>query len=138
MTTQEAENTELMRRLQEEVFAAGNVDAIDEFLAEDFVQHYPKGRVLNGLTEFREEVGSELAAFPDLSPTIEEIVAEDDLVVVRLVVRGTHEGEFMGHAATGNEFEIDEMHMARIEDGKLVEQWSQADLVGMLEQIGVA
>jgi len=138
MTQQEEENKELVRRLEEEVFAAGNVDVLDKFLAEDFVQHYPKGRVLEGLAAFREEVESELAAFPDLSPTIHEVVAEGDLVVTRLVVRGTHEGEFMGHAATGKEFEIDEMHMARIEDGKLVEQWSQADLVGMLEQIGVA
>jgi predicted ester cyclase len=136
MGTQE-ENKEIVRRFEDEVFKEGNLDLIDEVLAADAVLHYPNGEEIDGAAAFREEVESQFAAFPDLTQTTEHIIAEDDMVVTRLVVRGTHQGEFMGHAATGNEFEIDEVHIARLEGGKIVERWSQADVMGMLEQLGV-
>jgi len=137
MTTTEERNKEVMRRYEEEVWNERNLDVIEEVLAEDFVLHYPNSQEVHGPEEFREKAESNQAAFPDSSQTTEDIIAEDDMVVMRLVVRGTHGGEFMGYAPTGKEFEIEEVHIVRIEDGKIVEQWSQADMMGLMEQLGV-
>ena len=137
MTKQEEENKELVLRFEDEVWNERNLDAIDEYLAEDFVLHFHKGP-LNGRAEFREKVESNHASFPDSSQTIEDVIAEDDKVVVRMMVRGTQDGDFLGVEPTAKEFEIEEVHIARIEDGKIVEQWSQADVLGLMEQIGVA
>ena len=137
MATETDDNKEIVRRFEEALWNEHNLDVIEEFVAPDFVWHYPKGQTMNGPAEFRETAEYEFAAFPDLSQTTEDVIAEDDTVVMRFRVRGTHEGEFMGQEPTGNEFEVDEVHITRLEGGKIVERWSQADVMGMLEQLGV-
>lgn len=79
-------------------------------------------------------------AFPDLTHEIESIVAEGDLVVVRLVLRGTHDGPFrMGRPIepTHKKVEIRSMHMLRIEGGQAVEHWVFRDDLGLMRQLGV-
>ena len=68
--------------------------------------------------------------------TVEDMIAEGDKVVDRVIVRGTHEGELMGIPATGKQVEVVEMHISRIADGKIVERWGQWDAMGMMQQIG--
>jgi predicted ester cyclase len=75
--------------------------------------------------------------FPDVAATIEHLVAEDDLVVVRWAVTGTHEGELRGIEPTGREVEYEEWAMYRIEDGAITEMWAQADALGVFEQLDV-
>lgn len=82
-------------------------------------------------------IGGFLAAFPDFHATIEDMVAEGDKVVVRVTATGTHQGDFMGIPATGKPFKYQEIHIARIADGKMAEHWGVEDTLGMLQQLGV-
>ena len=77
-----------------------------------------------------------LAAFPDLQIVIGEQIAEGDRVVTRWINRGTHQGAFCGAAPTGRQVEYSGMSIDRIEGGRVVANYGQADLLGLLEQIG--
>lgn len=74
--------------------------------------------------------------FPDVEATTEHLVAEDDLVVVRWSVTGTHEGELRGIEPTGRGVEYEEWAMYRIEAGEITEMWAQTDALGVFEQLG--
>jgi steroid delta-isomerase-like uncharacterized protein len=76
------------------------------------------------------------AAFPDTRMTIEDEIAEGDKVVIRWTIRGTHKGEYMGIAPTGKEVTVTGISVYRIERGKIVEDWSNNDMLGMLQQLG--
>jgi predicted ester cyclase len=76
-------------------------------------------------------------AFPDLPFTIEELIAEGDLVAGRLTMRGAHDGSLMGMPPTGRQVHEAHVHFARFRDGKAVEHWGVRDDVGLLRQLGV-
>jgi len=78
-----------------------------------------------------------IAAFPDLQTTIEEMIAEDDKVVVRLKVEGTNTGSIMGMPATGKRASWSVINIHRLVDGKFVEHWSNSDTLGMMQQLGL-
>jgi steroid delta-isomerase-like uncharacterized protein len=75
-------------------------------------------------------------AFPDLEHDIQDQIAEGDRVATRIVVRATHQGDFMGMPATGRVVEIRTINVHRIVDGRIVEQWVISDGVGPLQQLG--
>jgi predicted ester cyclase len=77
-------------------------------------------------------------AFPDIHIRNEELIAEGDKVVSRQTSRGTHEGEFMGIRPTGKEVTWTGILMFRIADGKIVDQWLEQDVMGLMQQLGVA
>jgi predicted ester cyclase len=77
-----------------------------------------------------------LNAFPDMHITIEEQLAEGDRVLTRWTNRGTHRGVYCGLAPTGRQVEYSGMSIDRIEAGRVVANLGQADLLGLLEQIG--
>ncbi len=97
---------------------------IDEFLDPNLVEH-------------RELITTFLGAFPDLQVTVEDLIAEGDKVVGRLTVTGTHQGELMGIPATGKKVSFSEIHIVRISNGKVVEHWEVADIMSMMQQLGV-
>jgi predicted ester cyclase len=76
------------------------------------------------------------AAFPLYELIAEDMIAEGDRVAVRATFRGTHQGEFAGIPATGYEVEIPVFLIYRIEDGKIAEHWMQADVMGLMQQLG--
>lgn len=76
-------------------------------------------------------------AFPDLRFTIEELVAEGEVVAGRLTMSGTHEGPLMGMPPTGRSVRQNHMHFVRFREGKAVEHWGVRDDVGMMRQMGV-
>ena len=130
------DNIKLHERWGQEVAGKGDVDVLDEILAEDFVDHDPapfQGPGIEGLKDFFRTFRT---AFPDLDPSVEEIVAFDDYVTMRYTLRGTHQGEFMGVAPTGKKIEAPAMQLARVEDGKVKERWGVTDQSKILEQIG--
>lgn len=135
-TTTREENKQIARRFPEEVATEGNVDIIDEICAEDVIEYSPLGE-RRGREELKEQSEYIHAAFPDVSVTIEDVVAEGDTVAQRLTFRGTHEGEFAGIEPTGNEVEIANMLFTRIEDGQIAERWLLPDMLGLLAQLGV-
>ena len=72
----------------------------------------------------------------DASMKIEDMIAEDDRVAVRLTGHAVQTGEFMGMPPSGKAYTIGEIHIFRIHDGKVAEHWHQADFLGMMRQLG--
>lgn len=129
------ENKQTVRRFVKDVVNGGNLDRIDEYVGENVVDHTPFGET-EGREAFRETTEALHHAFPDIEVTPEEIISEGDTVSVRMTQRGTHDGEFLGVAPTGNPFEIKAMAFAHLEGGKVVERWVQPDLLGLMQQLG--
>ena len=130
------ENKALVRRFYEEI-DKGNLDAMDELVAEDYIDHGPPPfPVAPG----REGVKEAFKLFWEATPgyhQIEDQIAEGDRVVTRLTAYGKHEGDLPGIPRTGNDMKVTAVAIHRIADGKLVEKWSNKDVLGMLQQLGV-
>lgn len=129
------QNKAIVRRYQE-AYNTNNLDALDDVLAVDV--HMPK--VMPGLPaglEGAKEVHRiSLKGMPDFHTHIDDMVAEDDKVVARVTMTGTHTGDFWGMPATGKRVEFSGMYMVRIIDGKIVEHWGEEDGVALLQQLG--
>ncbi|MFC6863214.1 ester cyclase [Halomicroarcula sp. GCM10025817] len=129
------DNKRIARQIPEAVATAGDLDLIDTICAVDLADHSPLGEI-ESRAEFREQMESIRGAFSDFSATVDDVVAEGDTVAMRVTLRGTHDGPFMGIEPTGNEFEVSNMVFTRIEDGKIAERWVLPDMLGMLQQVG--
>ena len=137
-------NKELVRRHFEEIWNRQDLAVADELMAEDYLEHAvaPFGQAepgrVNGPAAMRQTVQWLLAQFPDLHMRIEALVAEGDLVAVRVLSEGTNLGPLKGvMPPTGKRFAARQSHWFRVEDGKLAEHWAtREDLPAML-QLGV-
>jgi steroid delta-isomerase-like uncharacterized protein len=107
-----------------------------ERCAADFTAHYPGSPVLD-LDAFQPHLESFYTAFPDLTQTVEDMVAESDQVAFRVVSRGTHSGDFRGVPPTGERISVVQIGIARLEDGKIAEIWCNPDRMGMMQQLGL-
>lgn len=108
---------------------------IDKYIGESMIQHIPgEGAGREGL---RETVRKYHAGFSDMDLAIEEEIAENDFVVHRWSWRCTHTGLFNGIPPTGKRVNFTGMTIARLENGQMVEHWSNVDAVGLLIQLGV-
>jgi predicted ester cyclase len=76
-------------------------------------------------------------AFPDLHYRIEDAVATDEAVILRVVMTGTHRGPLFGLAPTGRRIEVDQINIERIRNGRIAEHWRVTDELGLMRQIGV-
>jgi predicted ester cyclase len=133
------DNKALIRRFIDAIDANDSDDwsMIDEFVAEDFVAHNPPAP---GVGLDREGLKQAAEIFRVATPGTHEVtmqVAEGDLVVSRIVGRGTHAGELMGIPATNRPVESDGIVIHRVRDGKIVEYWSVVDVATILQQVGV-
>ncbi len=131
------ENKLMARQVWEEIWHQGNLDAIDRWFASDFVRHDPNGRVLKGVKQNRQFIASMRLAFPDLHYTVEDEISEGDKVVVRYRFEGTHRAPFQGAPATGQRVSYTGILIYRFANGKIAEQWTEADLLSFLQQLGV-
>ena len=127
------ENKALLRRLFEEVWNQGNLAPLHEVLAADFLYHPD----LRGLEAYKQAIRLYLTAFPDLHFTIEDMLAEGDRVVTRWTLRGTHQGPFQDIPPTGKQVTLTGISIFRVANGKGVEVWTDADYLGILQQLGV-
>jgi steroid delta-isomerase-like uncharacterized protein len=109
---------------------------IDELVAPDYVGHDPSQPELHGPEGVKGFVTTYLSAFPDGRITIDEQLAEGDLVGSRWTGRGTHQGDLMGIPPTGKQVTVSGITVSRLKDGKVVEEWSNWDTLGMLQQLG--
>ena len=132
------ENKAIVSRATEEIFNKDNLAVVDELYATNFVSH---GSDIPGVTPDREGykqfVTMSRTALPDFHTTIEDMIAEGDKVVQRFTARGTHKGEFMGIPPTGKQVTITGIAIDRIAGGKIVENWVNMDMLGMMVQLGV-
>jgi len=110
--------------------------AFYELLAPDIVLH-DASLTIQGIDAYQQWLSMYYTAFPDLHLTMEDIIAEGDIVVVRQTFRGTHQGELMGTAPTGKQVTVLGINILRIVNGKSVEEWLNFDALGMVQQLGV-
>ena len=129
-------NKEIVRRLGVEPWE-GNLGVIDELVTTDYVGHDPAQPDMQGPDGIKEFITGYLTGFPDGRITIDEQLAEGDLVATRWTGRGTHQGEMMGIPPTGKQVTVSGITISRVKNGKVVEEWSNWDTLGMLQQLGV-
>ena len=130
------QNKALARRLFEEGINQRNWAVLDELCTPDFV-HHNAALTLQGLESVKQFLSMYLTAFPDVQLTIEDMVAEGDTVVIRHTFRGTHKGDLMGIPPTGKQVNVTGIDIIRTAGGKIVEQWTNADDLGAMQQLGV-
>ena len=128
-------NAAVVRRFYEDVFSGGDLAVADAIVAPGMTLHEP-GRELRGREPLKARIAQLRAAFPDLAIAIEDLVAADDRVVVRITTRGTHRGTFAGIAPTGQAVTVEGITIFRVADGQLVERWASIDQLGMVQQLG--
>jgi len=129
------QNKAIVRRLFEEPWK-GNLDVVDELTTSDYVGHDPATpEPLRGPEGVKEFISTYRAAFPDARITVEQQLAEGDLVATRWSGRGTHEGELMGIQPTGKQVTVSGLTISRLVGGKVVEEFQNWDTFGMLQQL---
>ena len=132
-------NRAIAQRFFDEVFSEGKLDLVDELFATDYVGH-PSGNEeeTRGPEGVKGYVGALREGVPDLTLTVEDRVADGDRVVTRWTAKGTHNGELLGIAPTGRTAAVTGITIQRLQDGRIVEGWTNWDLMGLLQQLGVA
>ncbi len=133
MSTQE--NKELVERFVREVLQGLNDDSIDSLVSPDFVSHTwgLQGDPIAALKHVTKRMGASLS---DIEFKVEDLIAERDRVVVSVTSSATQTGEFHGMPASGRRYSIGEIHIFRVEDGKIAEHWHQYDLPALMKQLG--
>lgn len=130
------ENKTIVRKFFEEGPSKGNLNIANELLAPDFALHVPLPAP-PGIEGINEVITSCRAAFEHLNVTIEDMIAEGNKVAVRFTAHGVHKGDFMGLPATGKPITMTGIEVFRIKDGKIAELWGEANLLGLMQQLGI-
>lgn len=129
-------NKEVIRRFNKEFIEGGNLALYEETVSPDFVNRTPhEGRDPGpgGARYFFTQVLR--PAFPDLKVNIDDQFAEGDVVVTRKSYEATHQGPLMGIPATGRHVKFAVIDIIRLRDGKYVEHWANADMMGLMQQL---
>jgi steroid delta-isomerase-like uncharacterized protein len=131
-------NKALVLRLIEGVWDRGDFALVDELIAVDYFGHASTpADEAHGQEGYRRFHAALRTAFPNLRSTVEDQIAEGDRVVTRWTCRATHTGEFRGIPPTGKKGCVSGITIDRIAYGKVVECWTNADDLGLLQQLGV-
>jgi steroid delta-isomerase-like uncharacterized protein len=130
-------NTDLAHRFYEDVMVGGDLDALDQILTSDFVDHEegPPGTP-DGIEGVKFFVSMFREAFPDIQVSIDDVMEDGDRVAVRATMTGTHDGELMGVPPSGNRVRLEMIDIVRVEDGRCAEHWGAADNLSLMQQIG--
>jgi steroid delta-isomerase-like uncharacterized protein len=129
------QNKTIVRRFVEESWK-GNLDIVDELTARDYVGHDPANpEPVRGPEGVKTFISTYRAAFPDTRITVEDQLAQDDLVATRWTSRGTQKGELMGIEPTGKQVSVSGVTISRLVDGKVVEEFHNWDTFGLMQQL---
>lgn len=132
------ENKELVSRFYENFYNRRNLEAIDDFFSAEYIHHTPD--VMERKLDYQDYRKRELQisnAFPDLIRSIEDQVEEEDKVVTRSIMKGTHTGNMPNIPATGRTINVEYIVINRIQDEKIIEGWESYDSLGMYMQLDV-
>ena len=136
------QNKAIVRRFIEELWNNRNLDLADEIFAADCITHQLRsGAELATAPRspkvVKKHVTEWLVGFPDLRFTIEQMIAEADQVVARMMIQGTHTGVWLGVAPTGKQVDIRMITIHRIANGKIAEDWVLVESLGFFQQLGL-
>jgi steroid delta-isomerase-like uncharacterized protein len=134
MTT--LDNKAIIRRYKVEILNSRDIDALDEVVAEDYLDHsaFPgQQRGRKGLKQRIRYIWDAL----DPQWTIHDTVAENDIVAIRWTQSGIHRGEFLGLEPTDREFILKGIDVYRVTDGMMSEHWNVVDMLGLRRQLGL-
>ena len=131
------ENKAVARRHVDEILNKGDLSAVDEFIAPNFVGHTFSGQEYKGPEGCKPILTMWRKAFPDIHYTIDDIVAEGDNVVVRMTITATHTGDLISISPTGKKINIPVTYFFRFAEGKEVEATAYADGLTLFQQLGV-
>lgn len=123
------------RRFFEAGWNTGDPAELKAFLADEFVSHNSLAIAIQSADDYCRGVTAYREAFPDLVSSVDDVIAAGDRVVVRGTDRATHRGEFLGKAASGRSITTTWIEIFRLESGKAVEGWLEADIKGLIDQI---
>jgi steroid delta-isomerase-like uncharacterized protein len=131
-------NKQLVVDFVQDLFTRGDGSAVDRYLAPDCVWHDPPfPGVPDGPEGFRVAAATVREALPDWHSDLEQMIAEDDLVVEVFTASGTHRGEFQGVPGTGRALVMRGINVWRVRDGRIVERWGRLDDLGVARQLGL-
>jgi steroid delta-isomerase-like uncharacterized protein len=128
-------NKAVVRRYIEECWNRHNIDATDELVSPDYLNHAASVEYQRAGAKY--SLNWLFSVFPDHRFDIEDTVADGDTVAVRGTCSGTHEGDLWGIPPTGERFAAQQAHWFRVVDGKVAEHWAVRDDLGMMRQLGV-
>jgi len=132
-----SEELKAIARREMEIFSSGDFSIADEIISPDYVGHDPASpEPIRGPEGVKAQAAGYRAAFSDLTFTVDSQVAEGEYVVTRWTARGTHDGELFGIAPTGRSVTSSGISIERVVDGKVVEDHTQWDALGLMQQIG--
>ncbi len=131
------QNKAIVRRLVEEPWK-GDLGVIDELVDSKYVGYDPSiPEPLRGPEGFKENISAYRAAYSDARITVDDQIAEGDKVATRWTGRGNHDGDLMGVAPTGKQVKVSGLTLSRLADGKVIEEYTNWDTFGMMQQLGV-
>ncbi len=127
-------NVQTLRRFVTEFINEGNEYVLHELVHDDYVYRSP-GEEVHGRDGLATMFRAYRSAFPDLSLSIHDVLESGDKTVLDCSLAGTHQGDFMGLAASGRTFSARAVVISRFRDGKIADEWEILDLMGMMEQL---
>lgn len=120
-------------RFYDEVLNGKHLDVLDDLAAPDFVEHGTPPIV--GIDGFRGFLESLARGLPDVQLTVHDWIVDNDRVVARCLVSGTHRGELFGYRATDKPISWTAIHIWRVHDGRLAERWSEVNMLAIIDQL---
>ena len=136
-TVSEQSNMQVVRRFFEVGPSKGDLKAADALLTPEFSLHTPLPTPGPGIEAMNNVITTCRAAFHGLHVTIDDMMADGDRVTCRFTARGIHQGAFMGLPATGKKIEMTGIEIFRLREGKIIELWGEANLMGLMQQLGM-
>ena len=124
-------------RIFEEAFNRGNLAVVDNVLAPGHCARNAFGGAPNGPEGLKWLIAMFRTAFPDLHCDIDDEIRDGDKLAAHWTMRGTHKGLFLGNPPTGRSVEVQGIIFARISNGRMIEDWTLVDQLGILQQLGL-
>ncbi|MGH3767982.1 MAG: ester cyclase [Pseudonocardiaceae bacterium] len=137
-TDQLSHNKQLVEAFIQDLFTRGDLGAVDRYLDPGFLNHDPPfPGAPDGREGMRQAAVMFREALPDWHSELDQMVAENDIVVERFTASGTHHGPLMGVQPTGRMIVLPGINIFRIAGDRIVERWGCLDQAGLLRQLGL-
>jgi predicted ester cyclase len=128
-------NKAVVIRFNKEFLEEGNVDVLEEIIADDFINHTAEILVPDNLEGLKQFIGRLHKGFSDIYIDIHKQIGENDLVATSKTIRATHTGEIMGHLPTGKQVAFKVMDFVRIRNGKYIGHWEQNNIIQVIKEL---